>query len=430
MHSASSLDENRVEELATLPRLAGVDTATIEEAKEVYETLASVPGVGPFAVIDEPSERDVMALQGQIKSVISDVVWIGKRKRVAWAPSPWHTAVFAATVAEYSAWSPLDLGDELATAGRILFGQTVRQRPLFRGHPDSDWRENLTPRRARRGIDRKSEDRAASLVCDFLDTVWRSTDLPLAKGVHMATAQHYGLHTKLLDLTPDPAVAVFFGASGERRRKDQRAVLFVLPHIDALLYHKARVILPPPFVQRLHHQYGVFLELGKRRRVRSARRACWQILFPLDESFRVRRDGEPVDVHPEDEWFEKVIAWARHAADTSKAAGDQRVSLLSEAVATMGVPPSTSSEQADRLLQDWLYFLFTMLCWLAIRLHPPGNVIDVSVDVLAAVDRDNPSLIDLMLERRDELMKRLVFKAEGPIADALLKGLDHLRASA
>lgn len=265
----------------------------INTAKSLYKEICTTKGyrLGPFLLLDESARRKVDKLRPSLLRILSEIEVSGKR--LVHAPSPWHAALMMMVQIEYSTAlyeQPIEKNGKIG----IL---TSKQRPLFRGQGDSAW--DLIPKKERPNVNKVLEARAVEAFCAILARLFRSADLPTPPTlVYIATAQHYGLATHLLDFTADPSLAVYFAAHGYKVCEEQEAVVFLLPLIDALK-HGAKIILPPPFVERLYIQRGVFIE-GPGHAVNSIRNLCWEISFPLDPSFEVIREKGIVDILPAD----------------------------------------------------------------------------------------------------------------------------------
>jgi hypothetical protein len=119
-----------------------------------------------------------------------------------------------------------------------------------------------------------------------------------------ATAQHYGIRTRLLDFTSDEAVAVWFACQGGSR--GEIASVFALPLVVGGLC-EVKFLLCHFLALRPYRQHGLFLEdpLGQLKRL------LIEVRFPIDPNFQLKRDRLPTALYPEDEWWEDVVSAIR-----------------------------------------------------------------------------------------------------------------------
>jgi hypothetical protein len=220
------------------------------------------------------------------------------------AASPWHAALYCQA-----------LQDDAVSSGSQL---------LFRGQRNYSW--ELTPtilREPDTGPDTtRNELFAAIFAAMSFNTIWRrdpqsntSVFFTMSKQSYLAAAQHYGMHTHLLDFTTDPDVAVKF-AAGDKASDDGMASVLILS-LECARENGLSVILPPPFVRRLLLQRGRFVEA--RQTLRKDALKIREVRFPYEPgSFDVLRDGgAQVDILPRSTEFDDVI----RATDAARANG-------------------------------------------------------------------------------------------------------------
>ena len=80
---------------------------------------------------------------------------------------------------------------------------------FFRGQADAEWK--LTP-----SIFRKPGTDENKLLRDTFRYAWKYLQEYPTNLEKMIVLQHYGLHTRLLDLTSNPLIALFFAKPSER----------------------------------------------------------------------------------------------------------------------------------------------------------------------------------------------------------------------
>lgn len=283
--------------------------------------------------------------------------------------------------------------------------QTARQRPVFRGHADADWKHNLTPRMLRLGRrDRDAATRAINAFSQLMAHLRLHHDIGCEPSDWTeATAQHYGLSTELLDFTVDPDVAVAFGAGGEKCRDGQEAVLFVLRNVEGIRMGM-EIVLPPPFVRRLHIQRGLFVRARSRRRVRRLRGECMELRFPLDSAFVVVRKRTPVHLLPADDWFSTAAEWA---ASWSRRSQTNRAGLDDLAPGDLcdelGCSTHWGSVPEGYGLREWLWFVDEMLHWLAVRESPLGFGAGIYADLLRSIGGTNQCAFEALIDRNEQL---------------------------
>ena len=364
-------------------------------AIETYAELASVASLGPFGWIEDSTAERLRVIQPAIDRLLTEVV--PTTDRAYWAPSPWHAAVFCRTVVEHLAWlHPPEEPPAVAPGQLLVLPPTGVQRPIFRGHADADWLHNLTPRLSRAGWKERSAGRRTSLSFSVaLEHLAAHLDLRCPSSVWAdALAQHYGLATQLLDFTVDPDVAVAFGSAGEQRRRDQAAIVFVLPTGSASRIGM-EVSLPPPFARRLHLQKGLFVRARSRRRVRQLRVTCLRLRFPLDPEFSVIREGVVLtrdDLLPEDDWFTNAIAVCREVRHPRER-GNLDCAVLK--CSTLLSPRLTAGEV------EWLQFLDEMIFWLGVRLSSKQEGWAIDPHLLQKIVSSNQCAIEALIDRNE-----------------------------
>jgi hypothetical protein len=260
--------------------------------------------------------------------------------RILFAPSPWH--------AFFLLW------DRMACARRR--GSAA----FFRGH-NTTALTSVTASIYRAGLTQHEVDQARVSV-DILEYLFKRSEILRMKSddprlLARTVAQHYGIRTSLIDVTLDPAVAVFFAlfGGGEAERS---AFVFDWELCQVL---ELDVQLPPmsPWARRLTVQRGFFLDLETLRSLDNV----WvphEVRFPSMEGFEVRRGGACYVPWPVDEpAATKLLAWVRDAAATHRmlsaavieeidARGATRVLLNHQFELMFGFAPDGALPSQDR----------------------------------------------------------------------------------
>jgi hypothetical protein len=224
--------------------------------------------------------------------------------------SPWHAALILESLQHHL--------------------QLKQSRVIFRGQFDSKWKIEPTINRERfTEFDRENEYFKSKLFCDILSSMSFNTlsflspkasvyNLKIPSDSYLAAAQHYGIATNLIDYTPDPAVAVYFAANDALDRKDRTASVFAIP-LEEAFENGCEIIIPPPFIERLHIQRGFFIKQSDpKSEVDFKKIALFEIQFPCDFDFQpydvVRRGKGKVDLLPKNEAIENVLTIVKKAS--------------------------------------------------------------------------------------------------------------------
>jgi hypothetical protein len=201
-------------------------------------------------------------------------------------PSPWHAALILESLQHHLCMR--------------------NQRAVFRGQENSDWK--ISSSISGRGVNTQVENFKAKLFCDILSEMSFNfttvispgsgrLDLSVPQSSYLAAAQHYGISTDLVDFTSDPAVAVFFASCAVS--PTQTSSVFVFSLEDAV-ESGCEIIIPPPFVERLHTQRGFFLRHSDASVPwEGSKDVICEVRFPCAYDFRpfsVVREGRRIDL--------------------------------------------------------------------------------------------------------------------------------------
>jgi hypothetical protein len=310
------------------------------------------------------------------------------------APSPWHAVTWLRNVAagildKVPVWPPP--GDQ-----EIVFDKAL----LFRGQRDATW--EVAPslfRQARTSAikadgfkhdeyDAKLKELFESLARFNLAMKWLSGDK--SDNLHIATAQHYGLATYLLDLTIDPCIAGWFACDGAK--KDDLAAIYWMPHDSESL--DLPIIIAPPWVRRLHRQRGLFVNCLTSIEVLAKHSPWHRIVFPADPAYcDVFKDRVRL-IYPEDPWFEAAVRWARESRHPVKdPSEDTQRSLARELEENAGERPFEHEGMVVNVWQDWLNLFVLMMEWLALRVDGAEKLqVRLACEPIRAIAAYNPSV--------------------------------------
>jgi hypothetical protein len=230
-------------------------------AEFVYNQRASYrdDSLGPH-LRSFPFYRDVFEhIQESLHKVFQENPHIAL-SGVVHVESPWHAALYLEEIQQHFL--------------------SQNQRVIFRGQYDSSWdiissiaRPNLTE------ADKLLELKKSSLFVDIMSSLSFNTattvlvpgmakhdpqrfpSVRVGPDAYLAAAQHYQIATNLIDWTPDSAVATYFAAAGPKE-PSRTASVYVMGLADAM-DAGFEILIPPPFVERLHLQRGFFVREGK-----------------------------------------------------------------------------------------------------------------------------------------------------------------------
>jgi hypothetical protein len=249
-----------------------------EEVRQLYEQLTAISTFeNDLQIPPQTPDRDDLIYA--IGNAIQDCR--NEDGRLFTAPSPWHA--YFLLLKHHT--------DARARDGAVF----------FRGHN----RIGLTSVAAGLYRDDISEEsrRCAILAVDILaymieqkEILRLVTDDPFV--LARAIAQHYGIPTSLLDVTLDPAVAVFFSCyAGD----DEYGAAFVFDW-EVCQLMDFPVVIPPvsPWSRRLTVQRGFFLNLERQGKV-NVDDILYEVRFPKSYGFEVRRANSTYVPWPIDE---------------------------------------------------------------------------------------------------------------------------------
>lgn len=320
------------------------------------------------------------------KRLFGDLPFPTKQHQILEVESPWHT---------------LCVGMYLQK--RALAEQHAHL--LFRGQSNSS--HALKPSIFRPGADQPTLERAKQFLAWFLAS---NSGLKIAidPSLFYGAAQHYQIWTDLLDVTPDPAIAVWF-ASLPTDREHPTAAVYVIP-LEFARRSGANLRLPPPYIERLHRQRGVFIEFKDATPLPMDE--IIEIRFPQTRSketpFNVIRHGKVVDVLGDDEWIRRVVEWAKKAAENPAIEVPTAVptelnedfALFLKGVKSAGIPiERLDHAKIHEAYAKWLDQFNDLLYWLAYRFDDSNKGSEELLE---------PQHVKILVEHNVELARQYV----------------------
>jgi hypothetical protein len=361
----------------------------VEKAKNLYWRMYSIGSMlGPYLMLDESEHSELNNLLPDIEGVLSDIN-IERDGRLFRAPSPWHAAICLSVLVHISTSVK---GDYMKVNDHLGI-PTKKTRIIFRGQSDSKW--DLVAKINRNSIDKDKETQAVKVFCAILKSFYDLTDLNIKvpEIAFIAAAQHYGLATNLLDFTADPSVAVYFAATGQKTYDEREAVVFALP-LDYAIQRGVEIIFPPPFIERLYVQKGLFVSHQD-----NLRESCLEFRFPLSREFTVIREGKGVCLLLKDPWLEGVTSFSKNCAESGKTLPTEErgaTEFYYEVYKQLGIPRYLRRSYAPKELAKWIDYVSDMLYWLVFV--KVNNQMGVDEEVMDFIVRANPGLTEVLIQ--------------------------------
>jgi len=326
--------------------------------------------LGPFRLLEDKEYENEAQFKNLVTETISTITSSPGRNLNLTAPSVFHAAIFLK-----------------AFQNQSVLASEPRQIPhlpgplLFRGihHAGYDivssYYRNSSKEEA--GI----RARAFARMMKELGDLIAETNIPLEN--YMAISQHYGCATNLIDFTPDPEIAAFFATNGG---KENNTAVIYFATVNGLLNKNLKVILPPPFFERIILQRGVFLESE------SPLPKEWfhSISFPAFAEFPVFRKEGRCNVLPQIPWIDECINFINtHPVDELETALSLHDLYINSGKPAFNKYPSIVKETE---LAKWLDFYEDMRYWLACTMDAQTEYFNGTI---SAIERDNAALADM-----------------------------------
>ena len=349
----------------------------IDEAKQLYFELSSLHGArfGPYVMIDKTERQQSDSLHERANKMISELNFSRNQVEV---PSPWHAVILLNALAKESIQLKQVDNSRIKKFATVL---GMNPRLIFRGQSDSRW--PLKSKIQREEVNKSNELKALAIFKTIMKSTFPS--LPeMGETAFEAIAQHYGIATNLLDFTLDPSVSVCFASNASSANNSQRASVFVLRLSDAFRA-RGKIILPPPFVERLYIQKGLFVESPISEELRKF--CILEVNFPPDPSFTVIREGLEISVMGQnDNWLGKLVTTARKAS----------LSNISWSQDNFHLDSLLPELNLSSLYRKWFAYTLEILYWTAITIYDGIEIIET--ETLEPIVKDNLNLVESFAE--------------------------------
>ncbi len=296
-----------------------------------------------------------------------------------YTPSPWHAAFW---LINYVVASP----------------RFKKGRFLFRGQNNPEWQ--LVPSLMRSNqieIDRIRTDFLLSILKKQAASDWGK----LSDDILEVTAQHYGLKTMFLDFTFNPLTAIAFASQYSKSNRVAVHLIQFWPAVTSGL----RILLPPPWVERLYKQSGLALSFKDIAKTTQMERLTLTMLFENDPDF-LEESYVPKfkDLFPEESWIVKAVRWINERKPIDREKFDEMEKSITDALGPCDFPmfyamhPYSLRKQLDALI-EYTTQLSTLI-------NEEGDIY-LDDDVLAIIARDNYSYIKQLLSTFDIIYNML-----------------------
>ena len=212
-----------------------------------------------------------------------------------------------------------------------IIGSQARSRAIYRGQSKACW--DLSPRLGR--LDGPERDLAEEQATHFADIcniefnkLLQMDSLvdwpPVHKESGRAAAQHFHMDTALLDWSAFYSVALDFAT---KEANGEMAAVWWLRLSDQVM-SDLRIILPPPFVNRLYLQRGVFVDVPNDKTKSRIENTAYKVEFPALYHEKVKffvdkSVHELCTLEPPSPWFEELHDYCR-----SKDGANARANIL------------------------------------------------------------------------------------------------------
>jgi FRG domain len=381
------------------PHLIGISSARSDgaDARAILHCYQEPPAIqlGPHVFF--PPGMDLTALTDQSSNLRTVVQKIDDR---TWkAPTVWHAVAWLVNLVGWDRKArPVQNFSEDSDLRTMAPGAL-----LFRGQADRNW--DLVPRLHR--DDSVANRRALARFVFAMMYLQRQADsTSQTYQAELATAQHYGLPTALLDFTLDPRIAGFFAVDSDDPNLGSEAAIYWMP-LQTVCDLGGIVVLAPYWVERIYRQKGCFIDYEPLNAdsPKDIKSRCFSIRFPRDSRYRSTdiagiREG----ILPESEWFERAVQWARKAKiylDTPEGGKDGHIvpeAYANDLVKYAGPPEFNIGSMDPNMALKRIDLVIEVIRWLALTLENDGKKFTFQMDcsVIAQLAQDNPGVFTAM----------------------------------
>jgi FRG domain len=303
-----------------MPLSLNDETIALQEAYTQIQTSHVEIEYGPIRAYRDG--HTIQALWHQvINPVIASMLKSGSRqsdgRHVVSASSPWHAYFYLRAQHQFVYRGGKALGESESEAK-----SSIGDHMYFRGQRCADWPFQSSLHRLDKSA-RGEAERATAVLAEYFRITF-ANDLELTQTIAICFAQHYGIPTKLADVSCDPDIAVWFAThplnktcTSDEPNATVRAVTWAAQIATA----PVRVLIPPAFVRNVYTQRGLFLDTGTTDGQLVGSIAL-EVNFPRETvggEFVVLRDGKPLDIWPaQDKYEHELILWAQEVARETK----------------------------------------------------------------------------------------------------------------
>lgn len=253
---------------------------------------------------------------------------------------------------------------------------------IFRGVRDQSWSIVSSQYRASEsGYNQHHAKDAFMRIVQAVGNRALQTELPIE--LYECVAQHYGYPTNLIDITPDPEVAVFFSTlSGG----DSKACIY-FTNVRNLLKRNLEVKLPPPLFERIYLQRGAFIQSDGE----IEKELFHKISFPSDTPIPIFRGGYPVDILRSPRWIEHAKQFVERSEMVGEIEGIYDRWFDSDK--DFHFSPYAPQHDAMTEFPKWLDSYEDMRYWLACSMKDDKELF--WDDILSAIETANKHLVEL-----------------------------------
>lgn len=236
--------------------------------------------------------------------------------------------------------------------------------------------------------------------------LWQHFEISLPSNSAKAAAQHYAIKTDFLDITADPAVAIYFASRSRERKYGDTAAVFIFD-LSPLLSSSFNLILPPPFLERLYLQRGAFItfpEIENRR----IQESYFKLSFPFNSEFQFFDEGKPKNIRQSvhDIWFQKAITWSKQWVNSGKRLPHEQNQinrLVAQVFEEIGYPNLFPDNNPFFALAHWMDNFEDMIYWYGIRVLDGYE--GYLPNVCKNIARNNSELVKTMINVYNALGK-------------------------